>query len=78
MVETARLDSGAEATLLRQSTVERRGMNKSTGDVTHIVFGNGNMTSTTQRTSIGEMEALICPDDQLQEDLVSINPLLDS
>ena len=74
----ARLDTGAEAILLRKSTVSARGMEPERGLDTEIIFGNGHSTVTSTRTRIGELEALVCEDNVLQEDLLSVNPLLDS
>ena len=71
------MDSGAEAILLRQSTVEANNLQVSTGDPTRIIFANGQSTDTHQTVNIGEIEALVCPDKDLTEDLISINPLLD-
>ena len=48
------------------------------GQDTEIIFGNGHSTVTSTRTRIGELEALVCEDNVLQEDLLSVNPLLDS
>ena len=44
---------------------------------TEIIFGNGHSTVTDKKTTIGDVEALICEDGILQEDLLSVNPLLD-
>ena len=35
------------------------------------------MSSTDQHAKVGELDALVCKDNQLCEDLISINPLLD-
>ena len=74
---SARLDSGAEAILLRESTVEANNLQVSTGDPTKIILSNGQSTDTHETANIGEIKALVCPDKDLTEDLVSINPLLD-
>ena len=53
----------------------------STGDptiiITRIVSANGQATDTNQTANIIQIEALVCPDKDLTEDLVSIDPLLD-
>ena len=66
---SARLDSGAEAIILRESTVS--------GQETTIIFGNGETAQSNERAKIGTLEALVWQDRDLNEDLVSINPLLD-
>ena len=68
------MDSGAEAILLRQSTVEANNFQVSTGDP---IFANGQSTDTHETVNSGKIEALVCPDKDLTEDLISINPLLD-
>ena len=73
----ARLDTGAEAILLRKSTVDSQGLISTQASNTEIIFGNGHSTVTDKKTTIGDVEALICEDGILQEDLLSGNPLLD-
>ena len=74
---SARLDSGAEAIILRESTVNENHFPVTRGQETTIIFGNGDTALSRERTQIGELEALVCEDKDLNEDLVSINPLLD-
>ena len=74
---SARLDSGAEAILLRESTVRSQGLSTSTRPETTIVFGNGQSSSTHRQAQLGELEAIVCADQDLHEDLISVNPLLD-
>ena len=76
--QTARLDSGAEAILLRQSTVEKYQLPISAGPTTTVVFGNGQTSSTDQFTQLGQLKAIVCEDKDLHEDLISVNPLLDA
>ena len=71
------MDTGAEAVLLRESTVETHGLHTEEAKSTKIVFGNGQSTVTDKKTNIGPIEAIICPDNVLQEDLLSINPFMD-
>ena len=71
------MDTGAEAILLRQSTASAQGWKPQKASSTEIIFGNGHSTVTDQKTRIGELDALVCKDNALQEDLLSVNPLLD-
>ena len=70
----ARLDSGAEAILLRQSTAETDRLHVSNGATTTVMFGNGHTTDTNMQTTIGRLPAIVCKDRDLQEDLISVNP----
>ena len=76
--QTARLDSGAEAILLRQSTAERYQLPVSAGPTTTVVFGNGQSSITNQLAQLGQFNAIVCNDNDLHEDLISVNPLLDA
>ena len=78
MATSARLDSGAEAIILRQSTVENHSLPLSTGADTTVMFGNGQTTTTNRQTNLGGLPAIVCEDRNLQEDLISVNPLLDA
>ena len=78
MANSARLDSGAEAILLRRSTVEANDFPSANGPPTAVIFGNGNTSVTHDHASIGPLPAIVCNDNDLKEDLVSVNPLLDS
>ena len=42
------------------------------------MFGNGQTSITRDHTSIGTLPAIVCRDRDLKEDLISVNPLLDS
>ena len=42
-----------------------------------MIFGNGQSTDTDIRAKIGSLEAIVCKDSDLAEDLISLNPLLD-
>jgi hypothetical protein len=42
------------------------------------VFGNGESTVTDRSVDIGSFKGLLCPDNELTEDLQSVNPFLDS
>ena len=48
------------------------------GPPTAVMFGNGQTSVTHDHASIGELPAIVCDDNDLKEDLVSVNPLLDS
>ena len=74
---SARLDSGAEAILLRESTVESHKLATSTGTETTIMFGNGQTSATDLEANLGNLKAIVCKDADLHEDLISVNPLLD-
>ena len=63
--------------MLRQSTVKAQGWKPKRAGYTEIIFGNGHSTVTDQVTRIGDLDALVCNDNVLQEDLLSVNPLLD-
>ena len=71
------MDTGAEAILLRESTVDAQGLPKQATALTEIIFGNGHSTVANRKTRLGPIEAIICPDNTLQEDLLSINPFID-
>ena len=72
------MDTGAEAIILRQSTVNEHKLNTSSGTPTDIIFGNGETTSSNTHARIGHLDAIVCPDSCLSEDLVSVNPILDA
>ena len=74
----ARLDSGAEAILLRESTAETHRLQISNGATTTVMFSNGHTADTDMQTTIGRFPAIVCKDRDLQEDLISVNPLLDA
>ena len=42
-----------------------------------MIFGNGQTTDTDIRAKIGDLDAIVCKDSDLTEDLISLNPLLD-
>ncbi len=48
------------------------------GPPTAVMFGNGQTSVTRDHASIGELPAIVCNDRDLKEDLISVNPLLDS
>ena len=72
------MDTGAEAIILRQSTVDDHELDITSGTSTDIVFGNGESPSTNLRARIGHLDAIVCPDSCLSEDLVSVSPILDA
>jgi hypothetical protein len=45
---------------------------------TLIIFGNGEETTSTTKTHIGDLEAIVCNDDQLTDDLVAIHTIVDA
>ena len=45
---------------------------------TLIIFGNGKETTSTTKMHIGDLEAIVCNDDQLTDDLVAIHPIVDA
>ena len=47
-------------------------------DETLIIFGNGEETTSNTRTHLGDLEAIVCNDDQLTDDLVAIHPIVDA
>ncbi len=47
-------------------------------DETLIIFGNGEETTSNTRTHIGDLEAIVCDDDQLTDDLIAIHPIVDA
>ena len=73
----ARLDSGAEAILLRQSTADTHRLHVSSGANTTVIIGNGHTTDTNMQTTIESFPAIVCKDRDLQEDLISLNPLME-
>jgi hypothetical protein len=47
-------------------------------DETLIAFGNGEEKAITTRIHIGDLEAIVCDDDQLTDNLVAIHPIVDA
>jgi hypothetical protein len=47
-------------------------------DESLIIFGNGKETTSTTKMHIGDLEAIVCNDDQLTDDLVAIHPIVDA
>jgi hypothetical protein len=45
---------------------------------TLIIFGNGEETTSNTRTYLGELEAIVCNDDQFTDDLVAIHHIVDA
>jgi hypothetical protein len=45
---------------------------------TTIIFGNGEETTSNTKAHIGELEAIVCNDNQLTDDLVAIHPIVDA
>ena len=41
------------------------------------MFGNGHTSSTDRQAQLGDLEAIVCSDTDLNEDLISVNSLLD-
>ena len=63
--------------MLRESTVRSQGLSTSARPTTTIMFGNGHTSSTDRQAQLGDLEAIVCSDTDLNEDLISVNPLLD-
>jgi hypothetical protein len=61
-----------EEILLRYSTVAENNCEIQPMDETLIIFGNGEETTSNTRTHLGDLEAIVCNDDQLTDDLVAI------
>jgi hypothetical protein len=47
-------------------------------DETLIIFGNGKETTSTTRMRIGDLEAIVCNDDQLTDVQVAVHPIVDA
>jgi hypothetical protein len=45
---------------------------------TMIIFGNGKETTSTTRAHIGDLEAIVCNDNQVTDDLVAMHPIVDA
>jgi hypothetical protein len=45
---------------------------------TLIIFGNGEETTSNKRAHIGDLEAIVCNDNQLTTNLVAIHPIVDA
>jgi len=45
---------------------------------TLIIFGNGEETTSNKRAHIGDLEAIVCNDNQLTNNLVAIHPIVDA
>jgi hypothetical protein len=45
---------------------------------TMIVFGNGESTTSETKAHFGDLEAIVCADDQLTDDLIAIHPIVDA
>jgi len=43
-----------------------------------IIFGNGKETTSTTRAHIGDLEAIVCNDNQVTDDLVAMHPIVDA
>ena len=63
--------------MLRESTARSQGLHTTPRPETTIIYGNGQSSTTHQQTRLGQLEAIVCPDQDLHEDLISVNPLLD-
>ncbi|MFN9983184.1 MAG: hypothetical protein ACK53Y_24870, partial [bacterium] len=64
------MDTGAYAILLRCSTANDRSCEMEFMEETAIIFGNGEETTSNTKAHIGELEAIVCNDNQLTDDLV--------
>ena len=58
---------------MRESTVAENNFPITRQQETTVIFGNGDTALSTDRTQVGDLEALVCRDKDLTEDLVSIN-----
>ncbi len=47
-------------------------------DETTIIFGNGEETTSGTIAFLGNLEAIVCNDDQLTDDLIAIHPIVDA
>ena len=74
----ARLDSGADIILLRESTVTSLNYEPYMSDPIDISFANGTLATTYSSVDVGFFNANVLPDHDLEEDLVSTNPFLDA
>ncbi len=45
---------------------------------TTIIFGNGEETTSNTKAHIGELEAIVCNDNQLTDDFIAIHPIVDA
>jgi hypothetical protein len=45
---------------------------------TMIIFGNGEERTSSTKAHIGDLEAIVCNDNQLTDDLVAIHPIVDA
>ena len=73
-----RLDTGADAILLTESTGMSLNYHTKTVDPVTIVFGNNTTAKTTTAIEVGNYPALICKDVDLGDNLISVNPFLDN
>jgi hypothetical protein len=76
MRHEARLDSGADENIVKSSTAKSLNYGLQTGPDTDVLFGNKGVVSTSVVTPLGNFSALVLPDKDLEEDLVSTNPFL--
>ena len=75
----ARLDTGADESLLRASTAESLDCEVEESPAPYVItFGNGESVTTSNTTRLGIANTIICPDDQLTDDLVAITPFIDA
>ena len=72
------MDTGAEAILLRCSTAVDHSCEMEPMEETMIIFGNGKETTSTTRAHIGDLEAIVCNDNQVTDDLVAMHPIVDA
>jgi hypothetical protein len=70
------LDTGAEEILLRRSTVVRNGCEMEPMDETTIMFGNGEETTSGTKAFLGNLEAIVCNDNQLTDDFIAIHRIV--
>jgi hypothetical protein len=47
-------------------------------DETLIILGNGEKTTSNRKACIGDLEAIVCNDDQLTDGLIAIHPIVDA
>jgi hypothetical protein len=43
-----------------------------------IIFGNGAETTSASKTQLGDIQAVVCDDNQLTDNLVAIHPIVDA
>ncbi len=70
------MDTGADKVLSRYSAVAQSECNIEPMDETVIIFGNRREITNNTSTHLGDLEVIVCNDDQLTDELIAIHPIV--